>query len=160
MTTTESTTETVDAAWADPNWQIDSATRTCCGCIGAHARGCMGEKTTQDTSRVVPLADSAAMTTALADPAPPPGSEHIDDWGSGGDDRRIVLGATHRIIDSDVTVSFSCIQWRDGHIESGSDPEPPMLYLDGAPENLNADQARHLAAVLLALAAQVDGWVK
>lgn len=29
-----------DDAWADPEWQVDSTTRTCCGGIGDHAHDC------------------------------------------------------------------------------------------------------------------------
>ncbi|WP_283604982.1 hypothetical protein [Mycolicibacterium poriferae] len=94
----------------------------------------------------------------------PPGAERGfgDAWGSTGSgtpDRRVVLGDTHAITGSDVTVSTSCIQHIDGHIDDGSTDEAPTIYLDGSPVELTPDQARELAALLLKLALQIEGWV-
>ncbi len=105
------------------------------------------------------------MTTTYrprpADPAPPPGADTIDDWGSGGEGRRVILGYNRHVIDSDVFVSTACVQERDGHIDDGSNGgEAPSVYIDGAPASLNSDQARVLAALLLESAALVDGWVQ
>ncbi|MGE0221117.1 hypothetical protein [Mycolicibacterium sp.] len=125
-----------DAAWAVPAWAVDSATRTCCCGIGTHTRTCPSE------------------------PTPPPGTDCLDDWGSGGEDRRVILGHDRRVLDSDVFVGTSCIQWRDGRIADGTDDDAPTVYLDGAPASLNSDQARILAALLLESAALIDGWVQ
>ncbi|MBV5244176.1 hypothetical protein KUF57_11580 [Mycolicibacterium sp. PAM1] len=104
------------------------------------------------------------MTTTYrprpADPAPPPGADTIDDWGSGGEGRRVILGYNRHVIDSDVFVSTACVQDRDGHIDDGSNGEAPSVYIDGAPASLNSDQARILAALLLESAALIDGWVQ
>lgn len=95
------------------------------------------------------------------DPAPPNGTDVIDDWGSGGDGRRVILGYNRHVIDSDVFVSTACIQHRDGRIDDGSTgDEAPSVYIDGAPASLNSDQARILAALLLESAALIDGWVQ
>lgn len=32
-----------DDAWADPDWQVDSTTRPCCGGIGSHTRECTAQ---------------------------------------------------------------------------------------------------------------------
>ncbi|QZT54600.1 hypothetical protein [Mycolicibacterium austroafricanum] len=118
-------------------YPVDSATRTCCGGIGTHTRTCSTE------------------------PAAPAGASVIDDWGSGGEDRRVILGHDRHVIDSDVFVSTACIQHRDGRIDDGTTgDEGPSVYLDGAPASLNSDQARILAALLLESAALIDGWVR
>jgi hypothetical protein len=70
----------------------------------------------------------------------------------------VVLGIPHTVTDSDVTLSTSCIQHLDGRIDDGSGDECPRVYID-QPVELNSDQARELAALLLELAAQIDGWV-
>jgi hypothetical protein len=94
------------------------------------------------------------------DVMPPAGSEFVDTWDSGGDGIRVILGVTHHVTDSDVTLSTSCLQHLDGRIDDGSTgDEAPSIYLNGAPANLNSDQARELAALLLELAQQIDGWV-
>ena len=63
---------------------------------------------------------------------------------------------------SDPLVRFhpgTCIQHIDGHIDDGSTDEAPTIYLDGSPVELTPDQARELAALLLKLALQIEGWV-
>ncbi|HEY6576795.1 MAG TPA: hypothetical protein VI029_18115 [Mycobacterium sp.] len=101
-------------------------------------------------------------TTAHLNPSidigPPPGSGFVDTWEAGGGDRRVVLGIKHTVTDCDVTVSTSCIQYLDGRIDDGSGDECPRMYIDQSVE-LNSDQARELAALLLELAKQIDGWV-
>ena len=95
-----------------------------------------------------------------AGPIPPVGADVVDTWGSGGEDRRVILGHDRRVLDSDVFVSTSCVQHRDGHIDDGAEGEVPSVYIDGAPASLNSDQARILAALLLESAALIDGWVQ
>lgn len=119
-------------------YPVDSATRTCCGGIGRHTREC---------SLVVP----------------PPGAHIVDDWESGGDDQRVILGHNRSILDSEVYVGTACIQHRDGHIDDGSTGgEGPSVsvHTDSGQVSLNSDQARILAALLLESAALVDGWVQ
>ena len=107
------------------------------------------------------MPETASIQAAHTSVAPPPGADVIDDWGSGGDDRRVILGHHRYVLDSDVFVSTACIQHRDGHIDDGSTgDEAPSVYIDGAPASLNSDQARILAALLLESAALIDGWVQ
>lgn len=47
--------DAADAAWADPRWQVDSTTRTCCRGIGDHTQEC----TAQPVAYV--LTDAAAV---------------------------------------------------------------------------------------------------
>jgi hypothetical protein len=92
------------------------------------------------------------------DLAPPPWASFVDTWDSALGGGRVILGVDHAITDCDLKVSTSCVQHRDGHIDDGSTDECPRVYIN-QPIELNSDQARELAAVLLELAAQVDGWV-
>ncbi len=92
----------------------------------------------------------------------PAGAEYADDWQPGDIEfppYRIVLGAKRGITDHALLVSTSAVQWVDGSIEDGSKDECPKVWLD-QPGDLNSDQARELAALLLELAAQIDGWVQ
>jgi hypothetical protein len=85
----------------------------------------------------------------------PSGAVRADVW-EGTDPERVVRGRDLGITDSDVTIWTTAIQRADGRISDG--PEPPFVHIDGAVE-LNTDQCRELAAVLLGLAAELDGWV-
>jgi|GEM_PF-3483726 len=41
-----------DDSWAAPAWQVDSATRTCCGGIGGHTPNCEAVPRPADAARV------------------------------------------------------------------------------------------------------------
>ncbi len=101
------------------------------------------------------------MTTTPTTIAPPPGARFVDDWGTSGDNSRVILGDNHTVTGSHVLVSTACAQHLDGHIDDGSTGnQSPSIYLDSNPEvGLNSDQARELAALLLELAAHIDLWV-
>ena len=107
------------------------------------------------------MLETASFEAAHTSVAPPPGADVVDDWGSGGAERRVILGLHRYVLDSGVFVSTACIQHRDGRIDDGSTgDEAPSVYIDGAPASLNSDQARILAALLLESAALIDGWVQ
>ncbi|MGO8771500.1 MAG: hypothetical protein ACLQIK_01160 [Mycobacterium sp.] len=58
-------------------------------------------------------------------------------------------------------ISTAAIQFADGSIDDGDIEPPSVAILDGDTDTgiqLNADQARKLASVLLAAADEVDGW--
>jgi hypothetical protein len=65
---------------------------------------------------------------------------------------RIIHGPDQGITDTDVRIWTSAIQWLDGSINSDAE-EDELRNVD-----LNSDQARELAAVLLETAAVLDGW--
>jgi hypothetical protein len=70
----------------------------------------------------------------------------------------VILGADRKVTDHRLTVSPSAVQWADGTIDNGA-IEPPQIFVFnlGESDPLNSDQARELAAVLLEVAAQLDG---
>jgi hypothetical protein len=104
------------------------------------------------------------MTTA-ANPHPdvalPPSATALDkEWQS--DDfqpYRVIVAADRTITDHRLTVSPSAVQWADGSVDDGR-IEGPHIYVFnlGEGDPLNSDQARELAAVLLEVAGQLDGW--
>ncbi|WP_165612365.1 hypothetical protein [Mycolicibacterium porcinum] len=51
----------------------------------------------------------------------------------------------------------TAVQWTNCAIEDGTTDECPKIWIDHS--DLNSDQARELATVLLEMAAEVDGWV-
>jgi hypothetical protein len=75
----------------------------------------------------------------------PAGAALADIW-EGDDPQRVIMGPNRGITDSDVIVWTTAIQSAGGRIYDG--PEPPLVHIHGDPE-LNSDQARELAAVLL-----------
>jgi hypothetical protein len=88
----------------------------------------------------------------------PPGAVRADVW-EGTDPERVVRGRDLGITDSDVTIWTTAIQRADGRI--ASEPEPPLVHIQhNTDSGLNSDQCRELAAVLLGLAAQLDGWTR
>jgi len=129
-----------DAAWGVQ--PVDSATRRCCGGIGAHASGC----TTLDDPR--------------ADVAVPARAVFADTWQD--DDpqpHRVVMGAKRGVDDHDLIVWASALQWQDGRI--AVDRDPPTVNLDAVSweRGLTAGQARELAALLVEAADEIDTWV-
>jgi hypothetical protein len=66
----------------------------------------------------------------------------------------LVSGPVRRSWD---TLWTSAIQRADGRIEP--EPGPPRVHIEGDVD-LNRDQARELAAVLLEVAAELDGWTR
>jgi hypothetical protein len=124
---------------ASSPYPVDSTFHACCNGIGKHAPHCEAHP--------------------FPEVAPPPGAWFVDDWGSAGDDCRVILGVARAAVDSDIKVNTCCIQHADGHIDDGSTNEYPHVYLSlGKRGNLNSDQARELAALLLEMAAEIDGW--
>lgn len=117
-------------------YPVDSATRPCCGGIGLHARDCQTD---------IPL---------------PPGAHTYDDWqDSDPQPYRVIIGADRTVTDHPLRVSPSAVQWRDGTVDDGRIEGPQVYVFDlGEGNPLNIDQARELAAALLAAAAEIDGW--
>jgi hypothetical protein len=108
--------------------------------------------------------EEKSMTTATnpyPDVALPAGARTLDTWQDCGDPQpyRVILAADRTITDHRLTVSPSAVQWADGTIDDGR-IEGPHIYLFnlGEGDPLNSDQARELAAVLLEVAGQLDGW--
>jgi hypothetical protein len=137
---TATTNADADAAWSGR--LVDSATRPCCGGIGAHAAGC----TTPDDPR--------------ADVAVPAGAVHADEWED--DDPqpyRIVTGARRGITDRDLIVWTSALQRQDGSLDVDRDPPTVNLGAVSWERGLTAGQARELAALLVEAADEIDGWV-
>jgi hypothetical protein len=93
---------------------------------------------------------------ALIGDVPLPAGALFGDIWEGDDPARVIMGQSHGITGTDVLVWTSAIQWADGRI-APEQPEPPRVHVEGAVD-LNSDQARELAAILLEAAAEVDGW--
>ncbi|MGJ6124906.1 hypothetical protein QN239_20275 [Mycolicibacterium sp. Y3] len=97
---------------------------------------------------------------------PPPGAEMIGDWENHIEDHqpyRLICGYDRHITDHEATVYATVTQLADGTIED-TPLESPGIYVrqgdrDCLPK-LNIDQARELAAALLACVAELDGWVQ
>jgi hypothetical protein len=66
------------------------------------------------------------------------------------------MGPNRGITDTDVIIGPSAIQLADGRIAL-EENEPPRVHIEGNVD-LNSDQARELASVLLEIAAELDGW--
>ncbi len=85
----------------------------------------------------------------------PPGAELVGDWDIEG--YRDVFGADRTVTDHAIRVYTTASQNIDGVLY-----DVAVQIADGerpGPGPLNSDQARELAAALLAAAAQIDGWV-
>lgn len=118
-------------------YPVDSATRTCCGGIGTHTRGCRAN---------VPL---------------PPGADFACSW-QGAPVFRTVFGIDRTVTDSTARVYTAAIQLADGTLDDGAIEAPGLYVCDGERDglHLNSDQARELASVLLQAADEIDGWVQ
>jgi hypothetical protein len=57
----------------------------------------------------------------------------------------------------EVLVGTTAIQFADGHLDDGTEVEPPHVYV--ADHGLTSAQARRLAAEILEAADEIDGWV-
>ncbi|ABK72029.1 hypothetical protein [Mycolicibacterium smegmatis] len=107
------------------------------------------------------MTDIAPMTTS-SNPPLPPGAISASPWEPASGKYpayRIVNTSERTLTDHDALVSAGALQWVDGTIEDGHLDDCPTIYID-QPATLNSDQARELAAILLDLAAQIDGWVQ
>jgi hypothetical protein len=100
------------------------------------------------------------MTTTTPTVPLPPGFVSAGDWdGRSGADMpyRLVFGADRTITDHAVRVSISAFQRPDGSLARRWAGEAPSIaVLNGDKWPLNGDQARELAAVLLAAADELD----
>jgi hypothetical protein len=100
------------------------------------------------------------MSTITSTPhiPPPPGFVGADEWQTTGADMpyRIVFGADRTVTDHPVHACICAFQFADDSIEA---PGVAVLNPDGYAGlyPLDSDQARELAAVLLAAADQLDG---
>lgn len=76
---------------------------------------------------------------------------------------RFITFADQTVTDHPVRVSMHAFQWADGSLADGAGAEgngveaPGIAVLDGNIRPLNSDQARELAAALLAAADELDG---
>lgn len=84
----------------------------------------------------------------------PTGAVFADTWEG---DHRVVMGSSRAITGTDVTVYTTATQSVDGRVEDR--PWPPLVRIDGDVD-LNSDQCRELAAVLLEVASEMDGWTQ
>jgi hypothetical protein len=100
----------------------------------------------------------------ITNPSPdvplPPGAENGDNWERGDDGpERVIMGPSRGITDAgNARIWTSAIQLANGRIAVEEASEPPLVHLEGD-FDLNSDQARELAAVLLEAAAELDSWV-
>lgn len=110
--------------------------------------------------------------------APPPGVVTVDDWSSDVDPCRVVWGSSQSVsVDrasneglTMVTVYTHAVQRSDGQLCSDPGEGGPGVSIDtryrgedwarDTGVTVSSDEARELAAALLAAAAEIDGWVK
>lgn len=101
------------------------------------------------------------MTTTTTTPRPdvplPAGVTFVDNWDTDGTAMpyRFVNFAAGTVTDHKVKVSTYAFQLADGSLASAGDQAPGILLSDSS-DPLNSDQARELAAALLAAAAELD----
>ncbi len=91
----------------------------------------------------------------------PAGATYVDDWQASGTGMpfRFVTLTPRTVTDHPVRVSPQVFQFADGSLADGSDDDAPGIAIldgDSSMEPLNSDQARELAAALLAAAAGLD----
>jgi hypothetical protein len=104
------------------------------------------------------------MTTTTTTPRPdvplPAGATFVDSWDTDGTAMpyRFVNFAAGTVTDHKVKVSTYAFQLADGSLASAGDQAPGILLSDSSDSSdpLNSDQARELAAALLAAAAEID----
>ncbi|MFN8070835.1 MAG: hypothetical protein U0R66_03345 [Mycobacterium sp.] len=90
-------------------------------------------------------------------PIAPPAGTAADTWQP--ETYRIVYGPRRHIPGREnVNVAVTGVQFTDGTIDDGTVLEPPMVYPDH-PDGMTAAQARGLAALLMAAADEIEGWV-
>src|SRR5258707_11500086 len=100
------------------------------------------------------------MPSTTTNPHPdvpgPAGAVFGDAW-EGEPAERVIMGQNRGITDTDVVIWTSAIQFADGRIQQDEvgASEPPLVHVDGDVD-LNSDQARELAAVLLEITAELD----
>jgi hypothetical protein len=88
-----------------------------------------------------------------------PAGTSADFWQDDAIPNRTLLGEV-RVINGhrcEVHVQPTALQFSDGRIDDGSFHEPPQLYINDT--GLTTTQARELAATLIEVADEVDGWV-
>ena len=56
------------------------------------------------------------------------------------------------------TVSMTAVQFDDGSIDAGRFLEPPRVWINTQERGLTDEQARALAAALLEVCEEIDGW--
>jgi hypothetical protein len=99
-------------------------------------------------------------TTTPFPNVPLPAGTRADTWQDDEPPYRVIFGADRTIPDHAVRVSPAAIQFTDGSFDDVEAPSVSVLNGDtDTGINLNSDQARELAAVLLEAAAELDGWV-
>jgi hypothetical protein len=111
----------------------------------------------------LPLSGVAATTEPRNVPLPA-GFVTADDWqwSRGCMPYRFVF-TDWTVTDHRVAVSMHAFQWADGALADGTGAEgygveaPSISVLDAIGHSMNSDQARELAAALLAAAAELDG---
>ncbi|ULE32869.1 hypothetical protein [Mycobacterium sp. IDR2000157661] len=100
--------------------------------------------------------------TTIPDVPPPPGAHTLSTWGDWDYEYRVVWTAD-RCVEGHgrATVMGAAIQMPDGHIDDGTLEEAPGVHIEvqsGSP--MTTDQARQFAALVLATADELDGWVQ
>lgn len=99
-------------------------------------------------------------TTPLPDlPLPPDAIADADGWEAWDNQFRVIFTPDQTIPDTDIRVYGRAQQFPDGHVDDGTlDPEhPPQVVIDEC--WLSIDQARAVAAMILAAADMLERWV-
>jgi hypothetical protein len=101
--------------------------------------------------------------STTSDVTVPTGVARINAWEPQGDQAhyRFIVGATRTVTDHPIRVSVHAFQWSDGTLDDGDILSAPGIAIHNADAcvPLKSEQARELAAVLLAAAAEFDSWV-
>src|ERR1700729_1059198 len=113
---------------------------------------------------VAPIEGVAMSTTTEPRNVPlPTGATKVHDWARprGGMPYRFITFTDRTVTDHLVRVSIHAFQWADGSLADGAGAEgngveAPGIAVLEASDPLNSDQARELAAALLAAADEID----
>jgi hypothetical protein len=99
-------------------------------------------------------------TTEPRDVPLPAGATFVGnwDWDGGAMPYRFVTFTDRTITDHPARVSPHAFQYADGSLASAGEEAPGIAVLEASIHPLNSDQARELAAALLAAAAEIDGF--
>lgn len=109
------------------------------------------------------------LEDALIGEVPIPPGVNADTWQDDGPmPYRTLMGANRKVPGwtpgdghlDEVLVGTTAVQFADGHLDDGTEVEPPHVYVQmNSDHGLTSAEARGLAAVLLAAADEIDGWM-
>jgi hypothetical protein len=98
------------------------------------------------------------LTAAMVGEVPPPAGTSADAWEDNDPPYRFIRGADRAIAGTTVRVLTGAFQFADGSIDVDGQVDVPNVAIDGDVDHLSADQARQLAAAVLAAADEIDKW--